>query len=31
VANGLAPRVKDWNRTKSGAWSLESVWLEQRP
>lgn len=31
VANGVATRVKDWTRSKSGAWALEDAWLEQRP
>ena len=31
VAYGLSPRVKDWPVSKTGGWSLEQVWLEQKP
>lgn len=29
--HGVAPRVKDWAASRSGAWALAGVWLEQRP
>ncbi|HTK94609.1 MAG TPA: ABC transporter substrate-binding protein, partial [Terriglobales bacterium] len=31
VAYGLGARVKGWAASKSGAWALDDVWLEQRP
>jgi ABC-type transport system substrate-binding protein len=31
VAYGLSPRVKDWPASKTGEWSLDQVWLEQKP
>jgi peptide/nickel transport system substrate-binding protein len=31
LANGVAPRVKNWPASQGGAWPLADVWLEARP
>ncbi len=31
VSYGVGTRVKNWAGSRSGAWSLADVWLEQRP
>jgi len=31
VAYGLSPRVKDWPASRWGGWTLDQVWLEQKP
>jgi len=31
VVYGLSPRVKDWPASRWGGWTLDRVWLEQKP